>query len=70
MLSLDTKKFCFIFNGKLYSYVNGVAMCSHLSSTLGNAFIVYFEKSWLQSCLSDCRRYVDDIFVFSPYQNI
>ena len=34
---------------------------------LGNAFIVYFEKNWLQSCLSDFKphyykRYVDDIF--------
>ena len=43
-------------------------MCLPLSSTLRNAFIVYFEKSWLQSCISDFKphyyqRYVDVIFV-------
>ena len=43
-------------------------MCSPLGLTLANAFLVHFEKNWLQNCPSDFkphyyRRYVDDIFV-------
>ena len=56
-------------------------MSSPLSPKLANAFLVHFEKNWLQNCPSDFkpyyyRRYVDDIFVFStspnhlePFQN-
>ena len=54
-------------------------MGSPLDLTFTNIFLVYFEKNWLQNCLSDFqphyyRRYVDDIFVLftSPvaFQNI
>ena len=43
-------------------------MGSPLGPTLANAFLVHFEKNWLQNCLSDhnphyYRWYVDDIFV-------
>ena len=43
-------------------------MGSPLGPTLANAFLVHFEKNWLQNCPSDFkphyyRRYVDDIFV-------
>ena len=43
-------------------------MGSPLGPMLANAFLVYFEKNWLQNCPSDFkphyyRRYVDDIFV-------
>ena len=43
-------------------------MSSSLRPTLGNAFLVHFEKNSLQNCPSDfkplyCRRYVDDVFV-------
>ena len=43
-------------------------MVSPLDPTLANAFLVYFEKNWLQNCPSDFkphyyRRHVDDIFV-------
>ena len=43
-------------------------MGSPLGLTLANAFLVHFEKNWLQNCPSDFkphyyRRYVDDIFV-------
>ena len=39
-----------------------------LGPTFANAFLVHFEKNWLQNCPSefkshDCWRYVDDIFV-------
>ena len=57
-----------IFNEQLYKQFDGVAMGSPLGPTLANAFLVYFEKNWLQNCPSDFkphyyRRYVDDIFV-------
>ena len=56
------------FNGKLYKQIYGVDLGSLLGPKLTNAFLVYFEKNWLQNCASDfklhyCRRYVDDIFV-------
>ena len=38
-----------IFNGKLYNQVDGVAMGSPLGLTLVNAFLVYFQKNWLQN---------------------
>ena len=43
-------------------------MGSPLDPMLVNAFLVQFEKNWLQNCPSDFksyyyRRYVDDIFV-------
>ena len=52
----------------LYKQVNGVAMGSPVGATLPDAFLVYFEKNWLQNCPSDFkpfyfRRYVDYIFV-------
>ena len=44
-------------------------MGSPLVPTMANAFLVYFEKNWIQNCPPDfkpcyCRQYVDDIFVF------
>ena len=52
----------------LYDQVDRVAIGSALGSTLANAFLVYFEKNWLQNCPSDFksyhyRWYVDDIFI-------
>ena len=57
-----------IFNEQLYKQFDGVAMGSPLGPTLANAFLVHFEKKWLQNCPSDFkphyyRRYADDIFV-------
>ena len=68
LLSLSTKESYFIFNGKLYKQVDVVAMGSPLGPTLAIAFLVHFEKNWLQNCPSDFktyyyRRYVDDIYV-------
>ena len=69
LLSLATKESYFIFNGKLYKQVNGVTVGSPLGPTLANAFLVHFEKNWLQNRPSGFkpyyyRRYVDDIFCF------
>ena len=68
LLSLVTNESYFIFNAKLYKQVDGVAMGSPLGPMLANAFLVHFEKNWLQNCLSDFkphyyRRYVGGIFV-------
>ena len=44
-------------------------MCSHLGSTLANAFLFHYAKLWLDNYPPGfkavlCRRYVDDIFGF------
>ena len=60
-----------IFNGKIYKQVDEFTVVSPLVPTLANAFLVYFEKNWLQNCPSDFkphyyRRYADDvIFLFT-----
>ena len=76
LLLLAAKESYFIFNGKLYKQVDGVAMGSPLGPTLGNAFPVHFEKNWLQNCPSDFKpryygRYVDEMFVlFTPPKHL
>ena len=68
LLSLATKESCFIFNEVLYQQNNGFSMGSPLCPTLGNAFLLFFERKWIEECLSEFkpvfyRKYVDDIFV-------
>ena len=68
LLTLATSESFFMFNGKFYKQIDGVAMGSPLGPTLANAFLCYFEKIWLNDCPSSFkplvyRRYVDDIFV-------
>ena len=53
LLSLATNESYFNFNGKLYKQVDGAAMGSPLGLMLANAFLVHFEKTWLQNCPSD-----------------
>ena len=68
LLFLATKESYFIFNGKLYEKVNGVAMGSPLVPTIANAFLVHFEKNWLQNCPSDfkcCVHYI--YYIFSSF---
>ena len=50
LLYLATKESYFIFNGLLYKQTDGVAMESPLGPSLGNAFLSYPEKNWLNSC--------------------
>ena len=52
LLSLASKDSYFIFNGKLYKQVDGIAVGSPLGLTLADVFLVYFEKNWLQNCPS------------------
>ena len=75
LISLATKKSCFIFNGKMYKRVDEVAMGSPIGPNLANAFLVYFENNSLQNCPSNfnlhyCQRYVDGILFLLPHQNI
>ena len=53
LLSLTTKESYFLFNRELYKQIDGVTVGSPIGPTLANAFLVYFEKNWLQICPSD-----------------
>ena len=63
-----TNKTHFLFNGKYYDQIDGVAMGSPLGPTLANLFMGHHERRWLQEFAEQngkilfYRRYVDDIF--------
>ena len=68
LLNLAVKNCHFIFNGKFYDQVDGVAMCSPLGPLLANIFLSFHEIRWLKDCPVHFkplhyRRYVDDSFV-------
>ena len=52
LLKIATTESSFIFNNKLYKQIDGVAMGSPLGTTLANAFICHYEKTWLNKCPS------------------
>ena len=68
LLSLSVKNCHFIFNGRLYQQVDGVAMGSLLGPLPANTFMSFYEQKWLNNCPSSLkpllyRRYVDDCFL-------
>ena len=68
LLSLSVKNCHFIFNGRIYQQIDGVAMGSPLDPLFANIFMSFHEKSWLYNCSSSFkplmyRRYVDDCFL-------
>ena len=68
LLYFAVKNCHFLFNGRLYEQVDGVAMGSPLGPSFANTFLCYHEKVWLDNCPRDFkpliyRRYVDDCFV-------
>ena len=68
ILDLAVKDNFFLFNDKLYSQIDGVAMGSPLGPTLANIFMSYYERIWLDECPIEFkptlyRRYVDDTFL-------
>ena len=68
LVSLSAKNCHFIFNGRIYQQIDGVAMGSPLGPLFANIFMSFHEKSWLYNCLSIFkpflyRRYVDDCFL-------
>ena len=56
----------FLFKGKFYDQINGVAMGSPLAPVLANLFMRQYEKEWLRNyggvSPSYYTRYVYDIF--------
>ena len=59
----------FLFNGKFYDQIDGVAMGSPLAPVLANLFMGHNEKLWLENFQgtpsSYYRRYVNDNFDLS-----
>ena len=67
LLTFAVKENHFLFNGKLYDQVDGVAMGSPLGPSLANIFMSVLETKYLNDCPSYFkpflyRRYVDDTF--------
>ena len=68
LLSLSCSDCYFVFNEKVYTQKDGVAMGNPLGPTLANAFLSHYEVKWLNECPYEFkpllyRRYVDDTFV-------
>ena len=68
LLGLAVKDCVFLFDGKAYIQIDGVAMGSPLGPTLANAFMSIHEQKWLENCPPQFkplfyRRYIDDTFV-------
>ena len=53
LLELATKGIIFLFNNKLYSEEDGVAVGSPLAPTFANLFLCHHEKLWLDNCPSE-----------------
>ena len=68
LLTLSVKNCHFMFNGRLFHQIDGVAMGSPLGPLFANIFMSFHEKTWLSNCPSLFkpllyRRYVDDCFL-------
>ena len=65
LLEFATKKSHFLFDGKYYDQIDGVAMGSPLGPVLANIFMGNFEEKWVMTGNiqpSIWFRYVDDTF--------
>ena len=66
LLNFATCERHFLFKGKFYDQIDGVAMGSPLTPVLPNLFMAHYEKEWLSNydgvLSSYYTRYVDDIF--------
>ena len=67
LLEMPTKETNFLFNGKIYDQIDGVAMGSPLALTLANIFMRHFEEKAFEKYTGPkplfYRRFVDDSFV-------
>ena len=67
--SIATAQTHFLFSGKVYDQIDGVAMGSPLAPVLANLFVGHHERSWLNTYKGPpvhlYRRYVDDTFCLS-----
>ena len=61
-----TSKTNFLFDGKIYDQIDGIAMGSPLAPTLANLFMGHHEEKWIENFTDSkpifYRRYVDDIY--------
>ena len=61
-----TSKTNFLFDGKVYDQIDGIAMGSPIAPTLANLFMGHHEKQWIENFQGEkpifYKRYVDDIF--------
>ena len=67
LLEFATKRSFFIFNGKFYNQIDGIAMGSPLGPTLANVFLCHWEQIWLKKCPQQFaprfyKRFMDDTF--------
>ena len=74
LLELSVNDTHFIFNGKIYKQVDGMAMGSPLGPTFANIFMCHLEETFLQDCPHAFKplfykRYVDDTFVLFKHQS-
>ena len=65
LISICTKNIQFLFNGRYYHQIDGVAMGSPLGPVLADIFMAHLEQraSNIITKMSFYKRYVDDIFV-------
>jgi hypothetical protein len=76
LLNLAVKNCHFIFDGKYYDQIDGVAMGSPLGPLFANILLSFHEKEWLDNCPDSFkpiffRRYVDDSFaLFNSHDHI
>ena len=67
LLNIASRENHFMFNGKMYDQVDGVAMGSPLSPVLANIFMSHFEQQALSNYTGTkplmYRRYVDVTFL-------
>ena len=68
LLLSSVKDIIFLFNGKVFSQIDGVGMGNPLGPTFANLFLCHHEKNWLDKCPLHFkpkfyRRYVDDTFI-------
>ncbi|XP_065678103.1 uncharacterized protein LOC136093110 [Hydra vulgaris] len=65
LLQVSTSGSHFLFNGKFYDQLDGVAIRSPLAPILANMFIGFHEQTWVNNSSSSIpifyKRYVDDI---------
>ena len=66
LFSIATSQTHFLFDGKVYDQIYGVAMGSPLAPVLANLFLGHYENIWLNKypgpTVHFYRRYVDDTF--------
>ena len=73
LFSFATSHTNFLFNGKMYDQIDGVAMGSPLAPVLANLFLGHYEHIWLNNYQGPSvhfyRRYVDDTFCLFNTEN-